>query len=74
MEYSQLSKDDQKAMLEGRLRQYEQEHYNHELNVKALESQTEDETTKRAITEARKAQEIIDTAYDATKSELDSLG
>lgn len=74
MEYEKLSTNQQINMLEQRLAQYEQEHFNHSINLKLLadsgDTSPEGETAKQAAEEAMK---VLDQAHANTKTELQSL-
>ena len=45
MEYTQLSADEQRAMLERRIRLYEEQHFDANQNLRALRATGGDETT-----------------------------
>lgn len=68
MKYQYLDKDQQKAMLESRLRQLEQEHYGHSMILKNA-----DPADEPAIKAAEEALKTIDRAYGAVQTELSAL-
>lgn len=68
MEYTYLDADQQKALLEARLRQLEQEHYGHSQNKKLADGDAE------KIIAADEAMAVIDNAYAVAKAELAALG
>lgn len=71
--YLVLTDEEKKQILENRLRQFETEHFNHELNkinVEALPETPEKETQLEQIAQA---QETISTAIDSTVVELEKI-
>jgi len=67
MEYQYLDTDQQKAMLEARLQQLENEHFGHAQNKKLADGDEE------KIKAADEAMAIIDAAYDVAKKDLAAI-
>lgn len=71
MKYEKLTDDEKAAMLDNRLRQYEQEHYNHSINVALLRaSGAADDATLAQIAVGETAMATLDAAHANTKAEL----
>lgn len=69
MKYEKLTPDQQDQMLDQRLAQYEQEHFNHSVNVTLLEeSGATDPATADAIKAARAAMATLDKAHADAKA------
>ena len=74
MIYQTIAADEQKAMLEARLGQYEREHYAHALNDRLLVSSgATDDATKAAIKAAEDAMATLDQAHAAVVEEIAAL-
>jgi hypothetical protein len=74
MEYTELTVDEQKNILQQRKRQYEAEHYNHVINKELLTATgATDDQTKAAIKAADDAMKTLDNAHAATKKKLADL-
>lgn len=74
MKYEKLNNDQQQQMLDQRLTQYEQEHYNHAVNLALLEaSGAEGDQIEAAKKVARDALKTLDDAHKNTKAEIAKL-
>lgn len=74
MEYEKITADQKKQMLDQRLAQYEQEHYNHSVNLTLLKATgATDEQTKVAIQAAEEAMNTLDEVHANTKAELNKI-
>jgi hypothetical protein len=72
-EYLVLTDDEKKSILENRLRQFETEHFNHELNKLNVEALPDEEVKTEQLAQIDQAQATIQTAIDTTVTELDKL-
>lgn len=71
MNYEKINNDQKRQMLDQRLAQYEQEHYNHSINVRLLKaSGVTDDATKAAVKQAEDAMKILDGAHANIKVEM----
>lgn len=74
MDYEKLTLDQQEQMLDQRLAQYEQEHFNHSVNLKLLEdSGADDPATAEAKRAAQAAMETLDKAHAQAKAERNKI-
>ncbi len=75
MKYEKINDDQKQQMLDQRLAQYEQEHYNHAINLALLKaSGTTDASTKAAIKQAEDAMTTLDKAHANVKTEKAKVG
>lgn len=74
MNYEKLDKTQRLNMMDARLTQYEQEHFNHAVNVKLLEaSGLTDAATMEAIADGKAAMATLDKAHANTKTEKSKI-
>ena len=73
MEYTRLTEDDKRQIVEQRLAQLEAEHFSQTISCAQLAT-TDDgsEQSKQAIHLANQRLAALDVAYERTKAELDS--
>ncbi len=70
MQYEKINDDQKKQMLDQRMAQYEQEHYNHAINLSLLKATgATDDATKTAIKQAEDAMTTLDKAHANVKTE-----
>ncbi len=70
MKYEKIDDDQKTQMLDQRMAQYEQEHYNHALNLTLLKATgATDDITKDAIKQAEDAMSTLDSAHANVKKE-----
>lgn len=70
MKYEKINDDQKRQMLDQRLGQYEQEHYNHAINLALLKATgATDDATKAAIKQAEEAMVTLDKAHANVKTE-----
>lgn len=72
MEYEHVSKDQQVAILKGRLAGWEADHFGHEINLAALDASDAGETEKTSTRTALRTLEASITAGRAKLAELES--
>lgn len=71
MKYERLTTDEQKAMLESRMRQLEQEHFSHQMLIDQLKASGDtSEQTASAIKASEDAQKILDSAHAVVAKKL----
>lgn len=71
MKYEHLTTDQQAQLIEQRLANYEREHFEHGLNLAALEaSGATDPDTMTAADNARQAMAVLDAAHATATAEL----
>jgi hypothetical protein len=75
MKYERINDDQKLQMLDQRLTQYEQEHYNHAVNLALLRAtRAIDDGTKVAIKQAEEALATLDAAHANVKTEQAKVG
>lgn len=71
MKYERLTTDEQKAMLETRARQLEQEHFSHQVLIDQLKASGDtSQATTDAIKVSEEAQKILDSAHAVVDKKL----
>lgn len=69
-EYSSLTEEQRKQIIEDRLRQFEAEHFNHELNKLNLETLPDSKEKQEQIKAADEAQSTLEQAIKAHRDQL----
>lgn len=71
MEYSSLTKDQQRQILNGRIAGWEADHFGHEINLLALEANS---ASEEELKSTRDALTTLENSVLAARAELNALG
>ena len=69
MKYSQIGDRDKVAQLDARLRQYEQEHYQHTINLQILEAMPKNQQDEQASKQIKEALATLEHAHKVASKE-----